>query len=433
MSWLSPASALPRVSCSILFTTVLCLLLTSSLAVQAGELSERDWPWWRGPGRNGVAHADQNPPLTWSESENIVWKSPVPGRGHGSATVVGDRVLLAAADHSSEEQMILCFSRTTGEELWREVVHSGGFSTDGNKKASLASATPACDGERVYINFLNAGAVYTSALDLDTGKRLWQTKISDYVVHQGYGSSPALYEGLVIVTADNKGGGAAAGLDASDGTPVWRRARPVKPNYPSPIILNVDGRDQLLLTGCDLVTSLNPLTGDEYWEIEGATTECVTSTVTDGTHIFTSGGYPDNHMSAVAADGSGRVAWRNKVRTYVPSMLVLDGSLYAVLDAGIATCRVAATGEELWKSRLAGTFSSSPVLVGDRIYATNEAGTTFVFTASPDGFTLLAKNQLGDNVYATPSICDSRIYTRIAHDIDGRRQEFLYCLGESAP
>ena len=112
-------------------------------------------------------------------------------------------------------------------------------------------------------------------------------------------------------------------------------------------------------------------------------------------------------------------------------MLVQEGSLYAVLDAGIATCRVAATGNELWKARLAGTFSSSPVLVGDRIYATNESGTTFVFTASADSFHLLAKSQLGNNVFATPVICDSRIYTRVADDMHGKRQEFLYCIGSS--
>lgn len=407
------------------------LICFGAMGVQAGELSRHDWPWWRGPERNGVAHADQNPPLTWSPDDNVLWKSSVPGRGHGSAIVVGDRVLLSAADHQTEQQIVLCFDRNTGDEVWRQVVHEGGFPTKGNKKASLASSTPACDGERVYVNFLNDGAVYTTSLNLESGDQLWQTRISDYVIHQGYGSSPALYENLVIVSADNKGGGAVTALGGEDGQPVWTRPRPVKPNYPSPIILNVFGQDQLLLTGCDLVTSLNPLTGDEIWEIEGATTECVTSTVTDGTHVFTSGGYPDNHMSAVVADGSGKVAWRNKVRTYVPSMLVQNGSLYAVLDTGIATCRVAATGDELWKSRLAGTFSSSPVLVGDRIYATNERGTTFVFLASPDRFQLLAKNQLGDNVFATPTICGSRIYTRVAHDVDGERQEFLYCLAET--
>ncbi|MEQ9411079.1 MAG: PQQ-binding-like beta-propeller repeat protein [Fuerstiella sp.] len=393
------------------------------------EFGDQDWPWWRGPARNGIASADQNPPLTWSEDENVLWRVPVPGRGHGSATVVGDQVFLAAADPVNEEQRVLCVDRQTGQSLWSTVVHRGGFPEKGNQKASLASSTPACDGSRVFINFLNDGAIYTSALDLN-GQLLWQTKISDYVIHQGYGSSPALYQHLVIVSADNKGGGAIAALHRATGEVAWRRSRPAKPNYASPAILNVAGRDQLLFTGCDLVTSLNPLTGEQLWEIEGATTECVTTTVTDGRHIFTSGGYPKNHISAVAADGSGRVVWENNVRTYVPSMLVKDGYLYAVLDAGIATCRSAETGAEQWKGRLAGTFSSSPVLVGDRIYAGNEEGSTFVFAATPEKFELLATNRLGDSVFATPTICGSRIFLRVAFEQDGARQEYLYCLGQ---
>ena len=186
----------------------------------------------------------------------------------------------------------------------------------------------------------------------------------------------------------------------------------------------------MLLTGCDLVTSLDPLTGKTIWEIPGATTECVTSTVTDGTHIYTSGGYPRNHLAAVVADGSGKIAWENNTRVYVPSMLIRDKHLYAVLDAGVAMCWKSDTGEEKWKGRLGGTFSSSPVLVGDTIYATNEAGHTFLFQADPAGFKLLGENQLGDEAFATPTICGGRIYTRVAHHRDGKRQEFVYCLGE---
>ncbi|HIE99537.1 MAG TPA: serine/threonine protein kinase [Planctomycetes bacterium] len=391
-----------------------------------------DWPWWRGPQRNGIASAKQSPPLTWSETENVLWKVAVPGRGHGSATVIGDQVFLAVADPEREVQSVLCFDRQTGERVWEALAHEGHLETGGNKKASQASSTVAYDGQRLFINFLNNGAIFTTAFDM-SGDRLWQTKISDYVVHQGYGSSPAPYKHLVIVGADNKGGGAVAALDRASGDIVWKQSRPAKPNYSSPIILNVAGKDQLFLTGCDKVTSLDPLTGTTNWEIEGATTECVTSTVTDGVHIYTSGGYPKNHMAAVVADGSGTVTWENTVRAYVPSMLCSDGYLYAALDGGFATCRESDTGKEVWKSRLGGTFSSSPVLVGDRIYATNEEGTTFVFKASPVAFKELAQNKLGESVFATPTICGSRIYTRVTHQVDGRRQEYLYCLGSRGP
>jgi outer membrane protein assembly factor BamB len=387
-----------------------------------------DWPWWRGPQRNGVAAADQNPPLKWSETENVLWKTPVPGRGHGSPTVMGEQVFLAAAEPDREVQSVLCYDRNSGKQLWQTEIHQGGFEKKGNNKSSLASSSVACDGTRLFINFLHDGAIYTTALDR-SGKKLWQTKITDYVLHQGFGSSPAVYGPLVIVSADNKGTGAIAGLERATGKIIWKQERPKTPNYTSPIILNVAGREQLLFTGCDLVTSFEPLTGKKLWEIPGSTTECVTSTVTDGQRIFTSGGYPKNHLAAVAADGSGKVVWQNNTRVYVPSMLVRDGYLYSVLDAGVAICWKADTGEEVWKNRIAGTFSASPILVGDRIFVTNEAGQTYIFKASPEGFELLGENQLGDEAFATPTICGSRIYTRIAKVTDGKRQEYLYCLG----
>ncbi len=391
--------------------------------------SEADWPWWRGPERNGHAADDQSPPPLWSATENIVWKTPVPGRGHGSPIVVGQHVYLTAADEQQDRQSVLCFDRATGTVIWERVVHEGGISRKGNQKASQASTTPACDAERLFVNFLNRDAVYTTALDLD-GNPLWQTKISDYVVHQGYGSSPAVYGPLVIVSADNKGGGAIAGLDRETGDVVWRHERPATPNYPSPVIVHAAGRDQLVFQGCDLVAGFDPLTGAELWSREGATTECVTSTVTDGELIITSGGYPRNHVAAVRADGSNEIVWENGVRVYVPSLLIKEGYLYAVTDDGVAMCWRAADGNEQWKGRLGGTFSASPVLVGDRIYATNEGGESFVFLASPDGFQLLGQSRLGDEVFATPAICGGRIYQRIAVRDGEQRQEYLYCIGE---
>ncbi len=393
-------------------------------------LGPNDWPWWRGPNRNGVADAKQQPPLKWSATENVVWSAPIAGRGHGSPIVVGDQVFLATADHEHSTQELLAFDRRTGKPLWQKVIHKGGLTKAGNAKSSLASSTPACDGERVFINFLNKDAIYTTALDL-AGKQLWQTKITDYVLHQGFGSSPAIFQSLVLVSADNKGKGLIAGLDRSTGEIVWMHDRPKMPNYASPIILKVAGREQLLFTGCELVTSLEPATGKSNWEIPGSTTECVTSPVTDGQLIFTSGGYPKSHVAAVKADGSGQVVWENKTRVYVPSMLVLGQHLYGVRDDGIAVCWKCDTGAEVWKGRVDGTFSASPVLVGEHIFATNEAGRTYIFKAAPAKFELLAENDLGNDVLSTLAICGGRIYMRVALRQNGRRQEMLYCLGKA--
>ncbi len=396
------------------------------------KVAPTDWPWWRGPHRDGVAAADQDPPLRWSATENVVWKADVPGRGHGSPTVVGDRVFLATADLDAQTQSVLCYDRAGGKLRWETVVHQGGLDPAGNAKSSLASGSVACDGTRVYVNFFNAGAVYATALDLG-GKQLWQTKVSDYVVHMGYGSSPMPYKSLLLVSADHKGkgGGAIAALDRRTGEIVWKHARPATANYASPIVVHADGKEQLVMIGCDRVASFDPLSGKELWNIPGATTECVTSTVTDGKLIYSTGGYPRNHITAIRADGSGKVVWEIKTRIYVPSMLLRDGYLYCVPDNGVAMCLKCDTGKEQWKERLEGTFYASPVLAGERIYATNEAGHTFVFRATPRAYEPLGENQLGDEAMATPTICGGRIYTRVAHRQNGRRQEVLYCLGKS--
>ena len=151
----------------------------------AVSLPATDWPWWRGPQRNGIASSDQKPPLKWNETEGVLWKASIPGRGHGSPTVVGDRVFLATAEHDREVQSVICFDRNTGKVLWQTEVHKGGFDTKGNAKSSLASSTVACDGEKVYINFLNSAAIYTTALSLD-GKQIWQTKITDYEIGRAH-------------------------------------------------------------------------------------------------------------------------------------------------------------------------------------------------------------------------------------------------------
>ena len=394
------------------------------------KIAETDWPWWRGPSRNGAAASNQSPPIVWGDENNIAWRTPIPGRGHGSPTVVGDRIFLQTADESNGAQIVICLNRATGNQLWMSVVHASGGMRK-NSKSTAASSSPACDGERIIVNFPNNGAMMTTALSLD-GQQLWQTKICDYIEHQGYGSSPALYQSLAIISADNKAGGAIAGLDRKTGQIIWSRERPKLPNYPSPILLSVAGKDQLIMTGCELISSFEPLTGKTIWEVPGATTECVTSTVTDGKRVFSSGGYPKNHMSAVSADGTGKLEWENNSRVYVPSFLVLDGNLFGVLDEGIAVCWSAETGKEHWKARLGGTFTSSPVLVGDKIFATNEAGDTFIYRADPKEYSLIGKNHLADQVFSSLVICDSRIFYRAATVSGDKRQEYLYCIGGTA-
>lgn len=402
-------------------------LVFASLSLGAKVSS--DWPLWRGPFQNGLASPGQDLPNEWSESKNVFWKTKVPGRGHGSPIVVGNQVILPTSNEQKKTQSVLCLDRSTGKLLWTTQIHKGGFMKL-NKKGTHASGSLASDGKRLYLNFLNAGAAHTTALSME-GKILWQTKITDYVVHQAYASSPALHgENLLLVAADNKKSGALACLDRTDGKIIWKVGRPKKPNYASPVIYKLDGRQQLIMTGCDLVSSYNPRTGEKLWEIKGATTECVTTTVTDGIHVYSSGGYPKNHVAAIRADGSGKIAWRNNIRVYVPSMIVNKGYLYAIADAGVLYCWKSDTGEEMWKGRLGGTFSASLTLADGKLYAANEAGDFFVAEASPKQFKILSRNKLGDEIFASPVICGKRLFQRTAHRSGSERQEFLYCIGK---
>lgn len=412
------------------FHSIAAALIAGTVIAASGAVDPAaDWPGWRGPTRDGIAASGQNPPVQWSETEGVLWKSPIPGRGHGSPTVVGGHVYLATADPAKRTQSVLSLDRHTGKIVWQTEVHGSLADPGKHANSSAASSTIASDGERLFINFLNGGAVHTTALDLN-GKVLWQRKICEYLTHQGFASSPFVHESLVLISADNKGGGAIAGLDRKSGRIAWSESRPKLHNYTSPSVVQAGGRAQMVMAGCNLITCLDPLTGKKLWESAGSTEECVGSVVTDGERVFASGGYPKNHTVAMLADGSGAIAWQNNARVYVPSMIAKAGHLYAVMDAGLAVCWKSDTGEELWKERLGGDFFASPVMVGDRIYASNLGGKTFVFEATPKSFKILGQNQLGNEVYSSPVVCGSRVYLRVAQRGE-QRQEFLYCIGNA--
>lgn len=399
------------------------LLLLSTLRALAA-----DWPAWRGPTGDGHAAGGERAPLKWSETENVLWRAPVRGRGHSSPTVVGDRIYLATADTATSEQLVLAYDRATGQPLWETAVHRGPLESGNHRNSSAASSTVAWDGERLLINFLHAKAIHTTALDR-SGKILWQTRVADYAVHQGFGASPVVHESVVLIAADSRAGGTIAGLDRRTGKVLWTQSRPKIANYPSLAVVRAAGRAQAVIGGCNLVASFDPISGRKLWEVEGSTEETVVTAVSDGQRIFISGGYPRNHVAAIEADGSGKVAWQNPTRVYVPAMLVREGHVYAVLDAGQAVCWKSDTGEELWREKVDRDFYASPVMVGSRIYATSLRGVTSVFEATPQKFALLAQSQLGDEAYATPAICGGRIYVRAAKKGEAR-QEFLWCIGE---
>ena len=233
---------------------------------------------------------------------------------------------------------------------------------------------------------------------------------------------------MLIVAADNPGGGWLAALNRDTGETVWLKKRPAIATYASPIVFDVGGRDQLIIAGCDQVVSYDPNTGEQIWSVDGTTEACVGTVVRYGDLVYATGGYPGQETICIDA-GTGKVVWRNDKKSYVPSLLQYDGYLYVVDDSGIAICWNAETGEEQWKQRIGGNFSASPILVGKNIIAIDESGKATVFKADPQGFERVAEQQLGDEAFATPSVSANRLYLRVAQRDGDMRQEVLYCIG----
>lgn len=391
------------------------------------EPGEGDWPWWRGPTSDGKAAEGQNPPRRWSETENVVWKAKVPGRGHGSPSIWGRRIFLPTAEDDAEVQSLLCYHRETGEQLWKTEIHRGGF-MHRHDKNSHASSTPACDGQRVFTAFMVQGGIWITAVDLD-GNILWQKKLAGFRSVHGYAASPLIYRSLVIVSADNPGSSFMTALHRRSGKIIWQIRRTNYQNFAGPIVANVCGRDQLLITGPYKVSSYDPGTGDPLWTCEGPTDVAASTIVWGEDVIYASAGYPEKNLLCIRADGHGdvtdtHVVWQvsRKSAAYVPSLLVHAGLLYMVNDGGVLKCFEAETGKVLWRQQLPGGFSSSPVLAGEHIYAVNEDGLLVVFRPGRE-FRLVAENDLGDGGFATPAICGDRIYLRTLR--------YLYCLGKS--
>lgn len=398
------------------------------IAADTPELaySERDWPLWRGPHGNG--HAAEPVCTTWSETENVVWKSPVPGRGHASPCVAGNHVYIHTADEAAERMLLYCYDRTSGAQLWECQLHTGGF-MHVHPKNSQASATPACDGERVFVPCMVQGALWLTAVDLQ-GTVAWQQRVGDFQSMHGYGSSPVLYKSLVIVVADHQGGGYVAAYDRESGDLVWRQPRTTAASFGTPSVATVAGRAQLLLAGGDATAGYDPATGDVLWSCPGPATTTACTLVWTPTHVITTGGYPQKEILCLPADKSGPlaegdVAWRSTDGVaYVPSPLIDGPNVYLVSDNGVLTSFDVATGELRWRQRLGGDFSASLVKAGDVFYVPNEAGTVFVFRDNGQ-YEEVAQNNLADGGgFATPALCGGQIFLRTG--------QALYCLG-SAP
>jgi len=397
-----------------------------SVSGQLPEELNSEWPAWRGPDNNG--QVPDQPLLTeWSDSANVKWKADVPGRGHSSPVVVGGRVYLATALEAEQQQQVLAFDCETGQQIWSCIVHKGGFppARDIHQKSTHANGTVACDGERIFTAFLNGGQIVATAVDLE-GNIDWQEEIGGFNSKFGYAPSPIIYRSVVIIAADNRGTGYIAALDRGTGKIAWRIARPAVSSYSSPTVANVGGRDQLLISGCDSVSSYDPATGEKLWSTSCLAEATCGTIVTTSDHILASGGYPERETVCLSATGD--ELWSHTAALYEPSMVIHDGLLFGVSDGGIALCWDIESGQERWKTRPGGKFSASPIVCNGVVYVSDLSGTTHVFSASGETFKKVATNKLGSDCYASPAVADSALYLRVGIGSGGSRREQLVCL-----
>ncbi len=402
-----------------------------ALLVAATASHAEDWRQWRGPTGDNHAPAGATAPVAWSEDSGLAWKTAIPGVGHSSPTVVGDRIYLQTADASAGTQSLLILDRANGELLREVTTHEGGLPARIHPQNTHASSTVASDGRRVFVVFQNQDATYLTAYDL-AGEQLWQQRLGTFdpqAYQFGFGSSPRLVAGLVVVASEYDGSDSGLyAFDPASGRRVWKTPRREKLSWSSPSVVSLRGVPQLLMSGTNQLAAYEAATGKELWATEGsASATCGTMVWDESLGLgFASGGYPNQFTLAVRLDGDHDIVWQNGVKCYEQSMLVVDGYLYGVSDRGVAYCWRGTDGKEIWKKRLGGGFSSSPLLIDGKIYATSEAGTTYIYEANPERYVEVGKNQLGDRGFATPAPADGRLYHRYGKE----GQEYVVAIGE---
>ena len=423
----------------------LCALLSPAQEAES-------WASWRGPLGTGVAPG-ANPPLTWSETENVRWKTPLPGTGHASPVVFGDRVFLTSAvpfgptveprpenargaHHNvavtrRQRSVAMGIDRTDGRVLWTRTLHEGFPAEGGHATGTYASGSPVTDGERLF-TFFGSQGLYATDLD---GELLWERDLGRMRTKHGHGegSSPALGNDTLVVNWDHEGDSFVAAFDALSGEERWRRARAEGTSWTSPIVVRIADRWQAVVAGTRRIRGYDLDSGQLLWECGGLSHNVVATPVSAEGLLWAASSYEKQALVALDLTGasgdltdSEHVLWyRRRATPYVPSPLLYDDALYILHHyQGMLTRLDARTGAEAHRPlRLADVNDvyASPVGAADRIYVTDRSGLTVVLShASPPR--VLARNHLEDRFSATPALVGSQLFLR------GER--YLYCLAE---
>ncbi|MGI8602470.1 MAG: PQQ-binding-like beta-propeller repeat protein [Verrucomicrobiales bacterium] len=435
-------------------------LLLASAAFSAEQSSDGNWPSFRGPHASGVAEGG-SPPLHWDVKggRNILWKTKIPGLGHSSPVIWGERIYLTTAvnasdaaelkvglygdiepadDNGPQQWKVICLDRASGAILWNVTAHTGPPRVKRHTKASHANSTPATDGKRV-IAFFGTEGLY--AYDVK-GALLWKKDFgvldSGYYMvpsaQWGFGSSPILHDGKVIVQCDVQKGGFLAAFNADDGRELWRVPRNEVPTWSTPTVhVDVAGRAQVIVNGYRHSGGYDLATGKELWKLQGGGDIPVPTPIVDGGLIFlTSAHGPASPVYAIRTNVVGDISldpgetsnefivWSVPRRgNYMQTPLAFGGRLYCCNDGGVLTCYNALTGDIHYRERLSASgdgFTASGVAGEDRLYFASERGKVFVLKQG-DAFNVIATNDLYETCMASPAISKNAIYFRTRHHL----------------
>jgi outer membrane protein assembly factor BamB len=401
-------------------------------ALFAVATAASDWPRFRGTNGSGIS-PEKTIPVSWTQKEGVLWKTAIPGFGNSSPIVCNGHVFLQTASADGKERALVCVDATTGKVVWSRQIP--GEHARAHRLNSLASATPASDGQRVYAAFWDGRDVTIHAFDMD-GKPLWKRNLGAFKSQHGPGTSPIVHRNRLYFANDQDDDATLYCLDSRTGETAWKKARRAfRASYATPVISERrDGGKDLIVASTAGITCYDPETGREIWDwtwnFDGSPLRCVGSPQISDDLILVSAGDGDGTRSAAAVrmGGSGNVTvshlvWQSDKRwlPYVPSAIVHDGHLYFVNDKGFACCVAATTGRQIWMERLANCdFLASPVLINEKVYAFGDDGKCHVFAAATK-YRPLGTSDIGERVKASPAVADGKLFVR--------GESHLFCIG----
>jgi len=385
-----------------------------------GAVAGDDWPQFRGPDARGVSEG--KPPTEWSETENVRWKTELPGRGVSSPVVFGQRVYVSCATGTKGERLhTVCCDLASGRILWhRQLVATG--NTACHPQTSMAAPTPVADPNGVVVLFATGDLV---AYDPDGRIRWYRSLNEDYgpISNQvGMASSPVQAEGLVIVPMDNVGESFLTGIDLKDGSTRWKVERPREVNWSTPALYRLPGETLVLMQNADELTAYSAKTGERKWSFSANNLATISSPIVVGDRVVV----PAGELTLVRPEGNAvKVEWTsNRARPQAPSALVYRDRVYVVSGGGITVCVDLKTGKQLWQERAKGPVWASPIAAGGHVYVFSyDTGTATVFDA--DKGTRVASNSLNAEIQATPAIVGDTLLIRT--------DRHLYRIGRQQP